>query len=138
GLPASAIAVSYVYFLPQLIYWGFPIAALIAPVFTLGNMTRHQEIAAAKAGGISFYRLVTPVLLLGAILSVVAIGIGDIVPIANERRVELLESDGGYVNPFRLNLVFRTEDGRTLAANRLSAEQNEMMNVVLESRIAAD
>jgi len=138
GLPASAIAVSYVYFLPQLIYWGFPIAALIATVFTIGNMTRHQEIAAAKAGGISFYRLVTPVLLLGAILSVVAIGIGDIVPIANERRVELLESDGGYVNPFRLNLVFRTEDGRTLAANRLSAEQNEMMNVVLESRIAAD
>ncbi|MQA91539.1 MAG: LptF/LptG family permease [Gemmatimonas sp.] len=138
GLPARAIAISYIYYIPQLVFWGFPIAALIATVFTIGNMTRHQEIAAAKAGGVSFYRIVAPVLLLGGILSVAAIGVGELVPVANQKRSELLESDGGYVNPFRMNLVFRTEDGRTLAANRLSAESNEMQNVVLENRVAAD
>ncbi|HUE96976.1 MAG TPA: LptF/LptG family permease, partial [Longimicrobiaceae bacterium] len=56
GIALRSVAVSYVYYMPQLIFWGFPIAALIATVFTIGSMTRHQEIAAAKAGGISFYR----------------------------------------------------------------------------------
>src|SRR5690606_23078608 len=75
GLRLGAVGISYVYYLPQLIYWGFPIAALIATVFTIGNMTRHQEITAAKAGGVSFYRLATPIILVSAVLSVGAIGI---------------------------------------------------------------
>src|SRR5680860_58551 len=63
NLPAGDVVLSYVYQLPQFIQWAFPIAALVATVFTIGDMTRHQEIAAAKAGGVSFYRLATPCLL---------------------------------------------------------------------------
>src|SRR5690606_3581132 len=53
GVPMRNVAISYIYQIPQLVFWGFPIAALIATVFTIGNMTRHQEITAAKAGGVS-------------------------------------------------------------------------------------
>src|SRR5690606_26780259 len=52
GIPPRLVAISYVYFLPQLIFWGFPVAGLIATVFTISGMTRHQEITAAKAGGV--------------------------------------------------------------------------------------
>ena len=134
GVSVSAVALSYVYYMPQLIFWGFPIAALVAPVFTIGNMTRHQEISAAKAGGISFYRLAAPILGLAAILSLVAVAVGELVPVANLRKAEVLGERDRFASPFRMNLVFRTEDGQTLSASRLNAETNEMSNVVFEGR----
>jgi lipopolysaccharide export LptBFGC system permease protein LptF len=69
------VAISYLYSLPQFVFWSMPIAALIATVFTIGNMTRHQEIAAAKAGGVSFSPDAAPDLVLAsALLSVIASG----------------------------------------------------------------
>jgi len=132
GVPLRAVAVSYLYYIPQLIFFGFPIAALIATVFTIGNMTRYQEITAAKAGGVSFYRLAAPLVLLASVLSVVAIGIGEVVPLSNQKRAEALGERDRITTPFRLNLVFRTEDGRTLSANRVSSLNNEMNQVVLD------
>jgi len=132
GIPIRSVALSYLYFIPQLVFWGFPIAALVGTVFTLGNMTRHQEIAAAKAGGISYYRIVAPFLFIAALLSLGAAGIGEVVPVANQRRAEILGERETVTTPFRTNFVFRTEDGRTLSAGRLNAEESEMSNVVLE------
>jgi lipopolysaccharide export system permease protein len=133
GLEMRAVAVSYVFYLPQLVLWGFPIAALIATVFTIGNMTRHQEITAVKAGGVSFYRLVVPLVVVAGVLSVVAVGIGELVPLANQKRAELL-GERERSSAFRMHIVFRTENGRTLSASRVNAQAREMSNVVLESR----
>jgi lipopolysaccharide export system permease protein len=138
GVRPSAVALSYVYYMPQLIFWGFPIAALVATVFTIGNMTRHQEISAAKAGGISFYRMSAPILILAAILSVMAVAVGELVPVTNLKKAEVLGERDRFASPYRMNLVFRTEDGQTLSASRLNAETNEMTNVVFEGRNAAD
>src|SRR3712207_2203991 len=103
-----------------------PIAALIATVFTIGNMTRHQEITAAKAGGVSFYRLATPLILVSALLSVGAVFLGELVPAANQKRAEALGERAGLASPYRTNFVFRTEDGRTLSATRVNALDREM------------
>lgn len=134
GVDLRSVAVSYVYYLPQLIFWAFPIAALIATIFTIGNMTRHQEIAAAKAGGVSFYRLAMPLFIAASLLSVVAVGIGELVPVANQKRSEILDVEERFAARYRTNFVFRTENGRTLSAGRYSSGSNEMDNVVLEGR----
>jgi lipopolysaccharide export system permease protein len=136
GVGAKAVAVSYVYFFPQLIFWSFPIAALIATVFTIGNMSRHQEITATKAGGISFYRIAFPVFVLASFLSVGAIAIGEAVPIANQKRAELLGERESSNAPIRMNLVYRTEDGKTLSTYQLNATSGSMMNVVVEGHVA--
>ncbi|HEX8674723.1 MAG TPA: LptF/LptG family permease, partial [Longimicrobium sp.] len=81
GITGGRLLLSYVYFYPQFVLYGFPIAALVATVFTIGGMTRHQEITAAKAGGISFYRLFLPVAMLGVILVGIAFGLSELVPI---------------------------------------------------------
>jgi lipopolysaccharide export system permease protein len=135
GLGLRAVAISYVYFIPQLVFWGFPIAALIATVCTIGNMTRHQEITAAKAGGVSFYRLAAPIVLLASLLSVVAVGIGEVVPVSNQKKAEVLGERETFASPFRTNFVFRTEDGKTLAATRLNVEARTLYNLVVESPV---
>ena len=49
-LTGLAIAKAYLYQLPQFIQWAFPVAGLVAVVFTIQTMTLHREIVAAKAG----------------------------------------------------------------------------------------
>ena len=45
-----------------------PAAVLFATVFAIGGFTRHSEVTAAKASGISFYRLILPIMV-GAVLA---------------------------------------------------------------------
>ncbi len=132
GIPLGQVAVSYLYSLPQFIFWSMPIAALIATVFTIGNMTRHQEIAAAKAGGVSFHRMLRPILLLSALLSVVAVGLGELIPVSNRMRAEALGERASLSSTMRTNFVYQTSDGRVLASRRLDLHTGELTNVVVE------
>jgi lipopolysaccharide export system permease protein len=132
GLAREAVALSYLYAIPQFVFWAIPIAGLVATVFTIGGMTRHQEITAAKAGGVSFYRLLAPILVLSTLLSLGAVALGDVVPVATQRRLELLGERQFNSSTLRMNFVFQAEDGRTLAVRRLDSEADEMHEVVIE------
>ena len=55
---------TYLFFLtPQLIYDSAPFSVLVAVLVTFGLLTKHNEITAFKATGISLYRLALPVLM---------------------------------------------------------------------------
>ena len=61
---------TYHFFLtPRLIYDLTPVAVLTAVLVTFGVLTKHNEVTAFKACGISVYRLTAPVLLAGLFLS---------------------------------------------------------------------
>ena len=49
GVAMGDVIISYMYMMPLFIQWTFPIAALLATVFTVHNMTAHREVVAAKA-----------------------------------------------------------------------------------------
>ena len=52
-LPRADIALSYLYFIPDSMFMALPAAVLFATVFSVGGFTRHSEITAAKASGIT-------------------------------------------------------------------------------------
>jgi LPS export ABC transporter permease LptG len=61
---------TYLVFLtPKLIYDSTPISVLVAVLITFGIMTKHNEITAFKACGVSLYRLSIPILLASLFLS---------------------------------------------------------------------
>src|SRR6266566_2000658 len=60
GIKPAAVALSYVFYFPELMFLILPVAVLFATVFTVGALDRHSELTAAKASGISFHRLVRP------------------------------------------------------------------------------
>jgi len=61
---------TYLFFLtPQLIYDSAPVSVLVAALITFGILTKHNEITAFKASGISLYRLAIPVLGAALLLS---------------------------------------------------------------------
>ncbi len=136
GIKGGRLLLSYVYIYPQFVLYGFPIAALVATVFTIGNMTRHQEITAAKAGGISFYRLFLPVAALGVLLSAGAFALGELVPVTLTRRAVLMGEQAARGMGSRLNFVYQTEREGVLTVRRLEPTAGEMNMVVLERNAA--
>ncbi len=61
---------TYLFFLtPQLIYDSAPISVLVAVLITFGILTKHNEVTAFKACGVSLYRLAVPILVIALLLS---------------------------------------------------------------------
>ncbi|PWW81754.1 permease [Prosthecochloris marina] len=68
-----------------------PMAVLIATLVVFGNLTNSSEITVMRAGGLSLYRLIVPVLLAGVFLTIVMERFNNIVlPEANYQAKQLL------------------------------------------------
>jgi len=76
--------------IPYILYNMTPFCSLVAVLVTFGSLQRSSEIIAIKATGISLYRVVTPVLLVAALLSVGLFAFDELeLPAANRRQDEL-------------------------------------------------
>src|SRR5512136_3067467 len=68
--PSYLIFEYLLYRVPEVTFqWTLPYAVLLATLLTLGMLSRHSEITAMKAGGISLYRIVLPLLFLALVVS---------------------------------------------------------------------
>ena len=131
SLTGQEIAMSYLFRLPLYLQQSFPIAGLLAAVFTVHAMTNHREIVAAKAGGISFHRVVRPILVLGVLLTGAALALSEITPGANRRAAELVR-DEEPGRSWRSDFVYESTDGTTWHIRRLTAGDGRLSEVVLE------
>ena len=131
GLSLSELALGYVFLYPKFVLWSFPVAGLIAAVFTVHSMTTHSEIVAAKGGGISFHRLILPLAIIGGLLTGVALVLTEIVPASNQRSAEMFR-DREVRKEWRQNFVYQTADETTLTAQRLLAASGSIEKVLLE------
>jgi lipopolysaccharide export system permease protein len=132
-LTTRQVLMGYVYQLPLFISWGLPVAALIATIFTVNNMTRHSEVAAAKAGGISFYRLYAYLPVLGIALTVLGLVLTELVPVGNRLRAEVLgERMAPTRHLSRSDFVYRDLDGRIYGIRRLDVDDAEITGITIE------
>lgn len=131
GLTARQIAIGYLYDLPLFVLYSVPIAALIATIFTINGMTRNSEVAAAKAGGVSFHRLTAPLAFMGVVLTVAALGLSELVPIATRAKAELWGERSG-TRSTRSDFVYRTQDGYVYTIERLNLNAGRITGVTLE------
>ena len=69
GLTLRVVISYYLYSLPSIFVQVVPIAVLVAILYMLGNLSRHNEILALKASGISGFHILIPYLFMGALLS---------------------------------------------------------------------
>ena len=126
------IGLGYLFMYPMFVLWSFPIAALVGTVFTIHSMTVHREIQAAKAGGISFHRLIVPLWPIGVGLTVAAFMLGTLVTVTNRRSAEVF-GEREVRRDWRNNFVFQTEDGETLSIQQLTVSNSRVDRLLLES-----
>ena len=69
----------------EFLMWGtctilplaLPLATLLSSMMTFGQMTENKELMAVKASGVSFVRVMTPLIIVSAIIAIGAYYIGD-------------------------------------------------------------
>jgi len=114
--PLSVIVGYYWNLIPQAVMDVLPLALMIGVLIVLTVLERQLELTALKAAGVSLYRLVVPILLIGGL------GVGSmwvlgesVVPLANSRASKLLdrikgrETTRSYLTTDRQWLVSRDE-----------------------------
>ena len=133
-LSIGGIALSYLYWLPDSMFMSLPAAVLFATVFAIGALTRHSEITAAKASGISFHRLILPIAVGAAFASAVGLVIGELAPGANKLRLDIIEPDRGSMALERYNFAYAGEKGRVYKIGALRVADNAVAGLTIERK----
>ncbi len=71
GLPAPVVGRLVLYSLPNIVVLTIPMALLLGVLVGIGRLASDSELVAMRSTGMSIYRLLRPVLLLSAVLTLV-------------------------------------------------------------------
>lgn len=91
GLDPGVIAELLLYASFSLVPMALPLAILLSSIMTFGNLGEHYELVAFKAAGISLQRVMRPLILVSALISVMAFFFSNYaLPFANLKMKSLL------------------------------------------------
>lgn len=133
-IPRDDIAMSYLYFLPESAFMVVPAAVLFATVFAIGAFTRHAEITAAKASGMSFYRLIVPIFFGAAIATGIDLALGELMPVTTRMRNELLRDERVMDGLARSNFAFASDLGRVYKIAQLETDKQLIHSLQIERK----
>jgi lipopolysaccharide export system permease protein len=88
------VASHFLFLIPTMLSQTLPAAVLLASLMACGSLSRHNEITAMKANGISLYRLSLPVLIIAASVCLLVFLLNEwVTPYTNERaeHIRLIE-----------------------------------------------
>ncbi len=139
GASLSAVIKVFIFGLPNVIMWTFPMSMLLATLLTFGRLSSSSEITAMKSCGIGFFRIAMPAILLGFLVSIVAILFNEhVVPWANTayRNVVYYEIQGNSGAKSQDHIILKDiKDGqiqRLLYARRYDADSQTLQSITLQ------
>jgi lipopolysaccharide export system permease protein len=90
GVSGGIILSYYLNFIPFIMVLTLPVAMLLSTLFSLGALSRNFELTAMKANGISLYRILAPIYIIGLIVSALVFFVGDdLVSESNRRKSDI-------------------------------------------------
>ncbi len=130
GVDIVSVSKLFLLMIPYLLTYTLPIAALAAVLLSLGRLSSDNEIIAIRASGINIFSLITPLLVVGALLSLTLVIFNDrVIPYAHyASRKTLMEV--GIKNPaaaLEPGVFINSFDKYILFIYRI--EQNKLYNV---------
>lgn len=119
--PADVI-LYYAYKIPWILVLIMPVSVLLATVFSLGRLSKQNELTAFISSGTSLARVASPIIVSALLVSLIVMAFGEfIIPDANRKSLgikhvrikgEKEEGDSRY----RSNVHYQGEHGRTYYA----------------------
>ncbi len=128
------VAKYFLYSIPAMGTPSLPMAALIAALLSLGNLSRHNEIIAMRASGISLARIVAPIIIGGALISALGFFNNEyLMPVytARANAIKSVEIEGHKVPVVfqQRKLWLRGPDNSIANIDLVSPDRNEMLGV---------
>jgi lipopolysaccharide export system permease protein len=100
GMPLLTALLLFVYKLPSIMVYIFPMATLLAALLGFARLSGNSEIVAFKASGISLGRIMIPVIILGLLISITTLLFYEIVvPVSNRSAKELIAASATRYTP---------------------------------------
>lgn len=132
GAPLSVVVRLFLYSLPEIINYTFPMAMLLASLLCMGRLSGTSEITAMQSGGISFKRIAAPILIVAFLVSAFSVIFAEkVVPASKEAyrnivRVEIMHNtkpksqdhivikniSGGNISTLTYAKSFNEKDGK--------------------------
>lgn len=77
GVDFLSVCKLFFYMLPWLFTFTIPMAVLTGTLLSFGRLAADNEITAMRASGISLYRIIFPLLIVGLIISLISVELND-------------------------------------------------------------
>lgn len=115
----------YLLFSPKIIVLLMPLATLMGLYFSLGLITKHNEVLAIRGLGIPPLRIYKPIFLYGLLVSLVVLVFNlSLIPRSKERlkefkreKIDKLES---FAKSYARNINYITDEGKIVSIDRLN------------------
>ena len=134
--PLWAAVEYFLWDMPAYLLLVIPMAMLLGTLLAMQRLSSESEITAMKAGGISLSRIVAPLLIVGFVVSLVALAVQELfVPFANDKAAYVKQQAIEHGSPASSNLQAVTPipgGGKqvTIAAG-LDLETQTLLNVTV-------
>ncbi|MFN2461934.1 MAG: LptF/LptG family permease [Candidatus Velthaea sp.] len=134
--PLIAAVEYFLWQMPYFLLLVIPMAMLLGTLLAMQRLSGDSEITAMKAGGVGLSRIVTPLLIVGLLISLVALFVQEaFVPLANDRADYIKAAVIEHLNPSAGNLSVVTplpEGGKQVTlANALDAASQSLLGVTV-------
>ncbi|MFC1752122.1 LptF/LptG family permease [Thermoproteota archaeon] len=131
SIPVWDVIQLFIYKMPSIIVFTFPMSMLLATILSFGRLNSDLEIIAFRASGISFIRLVIPVIIIGLLVSIMTIWFSEsIVPKASNSAEELLRSYTHQKRPAlkkNVNITEYDSEGEPMRITNVRSIEKELL-----------
>lgn len=122
----------YLLFSPKIIVLLMPLATLMGIYFSIGLITKHNEVLAIRGLGISPFRIYRPIFLYGFLISFIVFSFNlSLVPqskhLLNEFKRAQIDKIKGANRLYARNINYITNEGKTINIKRLN--KNEIFGI---------
>lgn len=138
GASLGTIGRLFLYSLPEIVNYTFPMSMLLAALMAFGKLSGSSEIVAMKASGVSYYRIVAPVLVVGFVISMFSVVWAEkVVPAAKAQYSYILNYEiKNKTKPTSQEHIviksFKGENQRITYANKFNEDDGKMTGITIE------
>ncbi|HMA59615.1 MAG TPA: LptF/LptG family permease, partial [Halanaerobiales bacterium] len=133
-VPIPLVLELLLYNLPDIIVRTFPIAVLFSTMTGIGRLNRENEITAFRMGGISLYRLIIPVLILGIVVSGLTFVFNEeVVPWSNHKAKNIIRNTilKESMPNTQEEVFFKGPKGRLFYVKEYKEEEDLLQNIII-------
>ena len=135
GIPWTAVAEFFLLSIPFTVALTLPMAVLVATLHAFSRLAAENEVTALKASGVNMSRLMTPVLIAAAGVTVFMVIFNDQILPRTNHQLAVLQSDIAQKKPtfaLREQVINEVSPGKLfLRANHLDEASNLMRDVTI-------
>jgi lipopolysaccharide export system permease protein len=139
GVSLGVVTRLFLYSLPRVIVLTIPMSCLLSSLLGFGSMSSNSELVALKSAGVSFGRIVRPLVIAGIFISIIAFAMNEtIVPTSERIAANVLRYEAFRTIPplFKEHVFIREESGgkleRVLYIGAVKPKTGEMSDILIQ------